>query len=253
MDTLTLIAFLCRVTLVVVYAYMTSFFQKGYKKSVEAGVPNKFFSGFMFVFYVLVFVIAIHSTYDLLKNFYPGIKVVEGRFPGGDNPANLAQVGIFDNMTRPLFVFFFIIVTLVIAGQVYPLEGIMNWNKKPITKIMVSASVLMMLIYIPMITYTIVTQIIFIWFFFALALGFFLDIGINIMLFFKTTGQIRTQSLYVVIAFFFFYGGFAMTLEMGWMEQVWSGFDSLRYDIIFGVILQIISTILYRKAFTQEQ
>jgi len=250
--TLDYIALIFRFGLLFVYAFMILFFTKNYRKSVEAGVPNKFFVGFKYVFILMILMTLALTSFAIMRNYYPEIKVIEAMFPGYEDPAKLAKVGIFANMTRPLYVFAFIMVTLVIAGQVYPLEVIMNWQKRPVTRFMLLAASLIVLIYIPFLTYTILTQIIFIIFYIAIAFGFFLDIGINIWLWTKSTGQLRTQFFFITIAFFFFYGGFAMSLELGWMETVWSGFDSLRYDIIFGVVLQILASMLYLKGFKRE-
>ena len=167
MDNLDYVAFFFRLGLLLVYTYMIIFFTRNYRKSVDAGVPNKFFVGFKYVFILMMIMTTLLTFFGLLKEFYPNIRSIEAMFPGYEDPEKLAQVGIFANMTRPLYVFAFIMVTLVIAGQVYPLEVIMNWQKRPITIFMILAATLMGFIYIPPLTYTIFTQIAFIifWYF----------------------------------------------------------------------------------------
>ncbi len=246
-----LMALLFRYGLTAVYIAILLFFKKGYQKSKAAGMPNKFFLGFSFMFLVLLGILGGIDVYETINAFAPGTLNMQVPFPGYYDPMIYPIVGIFRNFCRPLFLLAFIAGNILIAGQVYPLELAIGWKKVPVTKMMVVSGAALCLVFIPGITFSILTQVLFVASIFCLVLGFFLNIGVNIHLFRISTGQIRQRSLFIILAFICFYVGFVWALEVGWTELFIPG-ATLKYDVIFGSILQMVAAIFYWIGFRQE-
>ncbi len=246
-----LIALLVRFGLTAVYVAMLIFFKNGYQKSKAAGLPNKFFLGFSFMFLVLLIIVGGIDVYETINAFAPGTVNMQIPFDGYYDPMIYPAVGMFRNFCRPLFVLAFMAGNVLIAGQVYPLELAIGWKKVPVTKLLVITGAALFLVFIPVITFTVVTQVLFAASIFCLVLGFFLNIGVNIHLFRISTGQIRQRSLFIILAFFCFYMGFVWALEVGWAELFIIG-ASLKYDVVFGSIVQMVASLFYWIGFRQE-
>ncbi len=246
-----LMALVFRYALTAVYIAILIFFKKGYQKSKTAGLPNKFFLGFTFMFLVLIGILGGIDIYETVNAFAPGTLNMQVPFDGYYDPMIYPAVGIFHNFCRPLFVIAFIAGDVLIAGQVYPLEIAINWKKVPITKLLLITGLALFLVFIPVITFTIFTQVLFVASITSLVLGFFLNIGVNIHLARISTGQIRQRSIFIIVAFILFYVGFVWALEVGWTELFIPG-ATLKYDVIFGSIVQMVAAIFYWVGFRQE-
>ena len=244
-NTLTIVMLSTRVLLAFVYVYLFTFMRAGYKKSVESGYPNRFFQAFVYVFFILIIAQLVFSLDNFFQEFvpnFPNIKAEFGYKPeGGDE-----TIGIFFNMDRPLYIFFYIILGLLFVAQSFPLEQILEWKRKPITFFILISSLALIPIFIPVLTYTLYFPIVMLIYFIGIVFGFFLIIGVNLKLFSKSTGAIRKRSLYSVISFFLLYGGFYIALETVGIA------GSYDVDIIVGSCLQIIASFFYRAGFNQK-
>ncbi|NMC06322.1 MAG: hypothetical protein GYA24_13985 [Candidatus Lokiarchaeota archaeon] len=245
------VAVLFRYGLTVVYIGIMIFFVRGYMKSKAAGLPNKFFLGFSIMFLAILGIIASTAIYETARLMFPGTASLSTPFPGYDDPAKQAQVGIFLNFCRPLFVLAFLACNVMFAGQVYPLELAINWKKTPVTKLLLISGLATFFIFIPEITYTIITPILIVACIGSLVFGFFLNVGVNVHLFRISTGQIRRRSLFIILAFICFYLGFIWALEVGWTKE-FIPFATLKYDIVFGSIMQMVAALFYWIGFRQE-
>ncbi len=245
------IAVLFRYALTVVYIGIMVFFIRGYTKSKAAGLPNKFFLGFSIMFLAILGIIAGTAVYETVNLIFTGTWNLQTPFPGYYDPIMREQVGIFLNFCRPLFVLAFIACNVMIAGQVYPLEIAINWKKAPATKLLVITGLAAFAIFIPGITFSIVTQILLVACIGSLLFGFALNIGVNIHLCRVSTGQIRRRSLFIILAFICFYMGFIWALEVGWTREFIPG-ATLKYDVVFGSILQMVAAVFYWVGFRQE-
>ncbi len=249
-----LLALLFRYGLTVVYIAILVFFKKGYQKSKVAGFPNKFFLGFSFMFLALLIVLAGIDVYETVNAFVPNTLDIKTEFienVESVNPALAAQVGTFINFCRPLYILALGAGSFLIAGQVYPLELAIAWNKTPFTKLLLVTGLAIFLVFIPAITYTVFTQFLIGACFVSLGLGFLLNIGVNIHLFRISTGQIRRRSMFIILAFICFYLGFIWSLEVGW-TMFFIPNAPYKYDVVFGSIVQMVAAIFYWVGFRQE-
>jgi hypothetical protein len=246
--------FVLRLALAIVFLYMTYFFYKKYSQSKIDGFPNKFFVGFLLMFFILFIVSTVLFSYEVLDYVAPdSVSLLESNFPGYDDPDNMARVWITANLlSQPFYVASMIIAGLVFAGQIYPLEEIIGWSKTPLTKTILILSAMMTLVYIPAITYSIYSMMVVLALMLSVLFAAFINIGVNIKLARSSTGAIRTRSLYILMGLFLFYIGFIWSLEVGWAKLIYNQWGHTE-DLYFGVILQIISTIFYSKGFTQTK
>jgi hypothetical protein len=240
-----------RFCLVAAYFYMFWFFRKNYLKSKTAGFTNKFFVGYAFFFGVLfAFQIGI-SVYELSEYLVPGSTTwLRADFPGANVEANLDAVLFLYNLVLPLYIIGVSSMVLLIAGQVYPLELTLNWNKSPITKYLIIVSAGLMLVFIPAITWTLYTFVFCFASILGVAIGLVMNIGVNIKIAVVSTGELRRRSIAIIFASLLFYVGFIWTLEIGEISigAIFNiaGF-SLKWDLVFGSILQGFSALLYRQ------
>ncbi len=254
MDIDVLLALLFRYGLTAVYVAMLIFFKNGYQKSKTAGLPNKFFLGFSFMFLALLVMQAGIALYETVNAFAPGTWDLKTEFIKNVEivaPALAAQVGIFLNFCKPLYILALVTGNMLIAGQVYPLELAIAWKKTPVTKLLVVTGLALCLVFIPDITYSILTQFLIGACFGCLGFGFLLNIAVNIHLFRISTGQIRRRSMFIILAFVCFYLGFIWSLEVGWVRFFIPG-AAYKYDVVMGSILQMVAAIFYWVGFRQE-
>nr|MDO8088111.1 hypothetical protein [Candidatus Sigynarchaeum springense] len=229
---------------------MFLFFRKNYLKSKAAGFTNKFFVGYAFFFLVLFgFQVgySISETGSALGLFSSGW--IEGDFPGYTE-AYRAILSFVFKMVKPIFVLGLSSLMLIIAGQVYPLELTLNWNKWIITKYLVIVSIGVLLIFIPQLTWTYYSFVFCLAAVIGVVIGLVMNMGVNIKLARVSTGELRRRSISIIFASLFFYIGFIYTLSiteisitkpLGFVDT-WA-----RWDTVFGYSLQIVSAILYRQ------
>jgi hypothetical protein len=227
---------------------MFVFFRKNYLKSKAAGFINKFFVGYAFFFVALfAFQVGI-SLVDLAENMGFPTGWIRESFPG--EAEGKAAVYFLYSLVKPVYILGVASMVLLIAGQVYPLELTLNWNKTIITKFLVIVSVGVMFSFIPALTWSLYTFIFCFGAVLGVVIGLIMNIGVNIKLAAVSTGELRRRSISIIFASFLFYMGFVWTLEI---QEISLGtiFNIAAYasewDTVFGSMLQVISALLYRQ------
>lgn len=243
------IVLVTRFCIIALYFYMFMFFRKNYLKSKAAGFTNKFFVGYAFFFAALcAFQVGI-SLYDLALYIDPAsVSWVRESFPG--EAEGRAAVLFLYNLVQPLYILGLSAMLLLIAAQVYPLELTLNWNKTIVTKYIVIVAAGTMLIFIPVLTWSLYSFIFCLSAILGVVLGLVMNMGVNIKLATASTGELRIRSIAIIFASLLFYFGFIWTLEiqeisLGEIFNI-AGYSS-RWDTVFGYALQVISAILYRQ------
>ncbi|MEX2682691.1 MAG: hypothetical protein Q6373_013905 [Candidatus Sigynarchaeota archaeon] len=240
---------IARFVIVVVYLYMFLFFRKNYLKSKAAGFTNKFFVGYAFFFLVLFCYQLGYSISELGSALHLfDSSWLEGDFPGYSE-SHRAILFFVLKMVKPIFIIGISSLMLLIAGQVYPLELTLNWNRWIITKFLIIVSIGVLFIFIPQLTWTYYSFVLCTAAVLGVVIGLVMNMGINIKLAKESTGELRVRSIAIIFASLLFYIGFIYTLSI--MEiSVTRPFgisEWAKWDTIFGYILQIISAILYRQ------
>jgi hypothetical protein len=250
MDVPTIFALIFRIGMIFVYLYITKYFFGGYKKSKDAGYPNKYYQGFAMLFIILIIFHLIYGTYELLYAFHVEMYDFKTNFPWYYNTGTYLDE--WRNQLRPLYLIFYFIMDGVIATQVYPLEQILGWKKSPFSKTIFGLGALVWLLFIPAIGMSVLTPIIVIGAFSGLALGFFLNIGANLKIFKQSTGTLRAQSAYAIFAFLLLAIGLVWSLEVNWIsifEELFNTSISLRWEVVIGSVLQLLAVVCYRVGF----
>ncbi|MHA1679518.1 MAG: hypothetical protein ACTSUE_00825 [Promethearchaeota archaeon] len=252
------IVLMIRTLLLLVYAILATFFLKGYRKSVKRGLPNKFMLGYVFFYAFLSFygglaVIDefgnVFEFYDILGVLAQDLDVLYGITPSYDL--------LFPNLANALYLFGIIMLMILIAAQVYPLENILNWKYFIATRFLIIVSVGLVLVYIPTLSYSLYSEILFICAVIGLFLGLVLNIGINIKIAATSSGDLKKRSISIIFASLLFYIGFLLTVGI----QELSPFGSLglassmtgALDMLLGGILQVVSAILYWRGLRSNE
>ncbi|MFX0099136.1 MAG: hypothetical protein ACFFCS_06100 [Candidatus Hodarchaeota archaeon] len=243
------LALFMRFMLIGVYFYMVYLFRSSLKKYKESKFINWFFVGYsIFFFSLFVFQIG-HSITELLNYIFPELGFlasIKSNLPGGPMPGLL-----FSNLNRPLFILGLILMELILAAQIYPLERAVNWNRTRGTKYLVVTACLLCSMFIPMLAWSFMSTIIFAMAIFGLLYGLIANIGINIKLVVKSVGEVRTRSIMIILGSLCFYLGFLWTLEIREISIVYHlfGYSYVKLDITLGCIAQVVAAILYRRGF----
>ncbi len=243
------LAIISRFALIIVYLFMFVFFTRNYRKSKESGFVNKFFLGYA-VFFFALFCVQIGLSMDALFSYLgiPGTGWIRADFPGADDPANVAKVAVLSNMVLPIYILGLAALLCLLAAQIYPLEQTLNWRRAPGTIFLVCVSGGLMLVFIPALTWSTFTLVMMFASIAGMLYGLIINVGVNIKLAAVSTGDLRRRSVSIIFASILFYLGFIYTLEIGEISlRVITGISglSLKWDIIFGCALQMVSALLY--------
>nr|MDO8112037.1 hypothetical protein [Candidatus Sigynarchaeota archaeon] len=236
-----------RVLLFVVYLVLFLFFRKNYVQSKKNGLPNKFslgyevFFGFLFVYgalSVLDEILALSTGTGFIGNLDTDFSVLYGITPGYDLT--------LPNLANPLYLIGIMILMLLLAAQVYPLEVVLGWKRTPGTIYLFAITIAIIPVFIPALSYSIYTEIVMFGAIGGVLIGLVLNIGINIRLAATTTGDLKKRSISIIFASILFYVGFLMALKIAEISILYQIFGTpLEYDIFLGCILQAIAAILY--------
>ncbi|MEX2682690.1 MAG: hypothetical protein Q6373_013900 [Candidatus Sigynarchaeota archaeon] len=237
------IVLITRVCLIGVYFYMFWFFRNNFLKSKAAGFINKFFIGYAFFFLVL-FGFQVGYAFTEVGDYFNLFPTdwIRGNFPGYGDKVIMAPVLFLYNLVKPIFLLGISSLMLLIAGQVYPLELTLNWNKIIITKYLLLVALGVMLIFIPLLTWTTYSFIILLAAILGVIIGLLMNIGVNVKIARVSTGELRRRSISIIFASILFYMGFIWTLEI---KEISLG--DFAWDTVFGSVLQAISAVLYRQ------
>lgn len=238
---------LARIALVFVYLYMMLFFRKNYLKSKEAGFVNRFFLGYA-LFFGALFIFQIGIAFNEIMGVVDSTLVawVRAGFPD----PRPQDVPVLSNMVLPLYILGLIAMLSVIAAQVYPVEQTIGWTRTPGTFILAILAGSMTLVFVPALTWTLLTAVLLFAAIGGVLYGLLLNISVNIKLAVVSTGDLRLRSIAIIFASFLFYIGFIYTLEvkeisLGEIFGI-AGF-SMKWDLVFGSVLQGLSALLYRQ------
>jgi hypothetical protein len=238
-----IVALIARFAMVFVYVFLFNYFYKGYKKSVAGGYKNSFFLGNSVLFGILSLFNLFYGSYELYKSIATSPRLLTNYFPwyvASTDPL----LDLMSNQMRPLFLLFYFLMSVVFAVQVYPLEKAIGWEKTPFVKIILITGSLNWLMWIPPLCNTYLSVVTVVAGFLSIILGMFVNIGVNIKLFINSTGNLKKQSLFAIIAFIILGLGLAISMELGWISAV-----SYRWEVVIGCVLQAIASFVYRKAF----
>nr|MDO8085892.1 hypothetical protein [Candidatus Sigynarchaeum springense] len=243
------IALAARIALILVYLYLFVFFQKNYVKSKQSSFVNKYFFGYAYFFFVLFCFQVVLSIYVITSYFAPASTAwLRANFPGKDDPMNRANLFFLYNLVMPLYIFGMTSILVLIAGQIYPLETTINWRRVPGTKYMIIVAVSVLFVFIPGITWTIYSFIVFLGSIIGVLYGLIFNVGVNIRIAIRSTGELRRQSIIIILASLLFYAGFIYTLEIAEISlgRIVGIVISMDWDITFGCILQGLAALLYK-------
>ncbi|MBN2154276.1 MAG: hypothetical protein JW839_22670 [Candidatus Lokiarchaeota archaeon] len=242
--------FVGRILILAVYLTLFLFFSKGYSKSKRNGLPNKFLLGYAVFFGFLTFygvMGIVDQSLIVFTDFGGIISKLDVTFAElyGITPGYQL---VFTKLANPLYLLGLLILMLLLAAQVYPLEMVLNWRRAPATVFLFAVAAAILPAYHPSLCYTVYMDVVTGLVIGGMLLGLILNIGINCKLAASTTGDLKKRSLSIIFASILFYVGFLMSLriqDISIMFQVSEGAIKLDYDVVLGYVIQSISALLY--------
>jgi hypothetical protein len=237
-----------RALIFVVYFVLFLFFRKGYAKSKSDGLPNKFLLGYALFFGFLMFYGAM-SLVDQVLTIFTSTGGLIGRLDVSFDvlyglPPNSEL--LFPQLANPLYLLGLLILMLLLAAQVYPLEMVLDWKRAPATTFLFIVAGAIVPAFFPALCLTIYMDIITGCVIGGMLLGLVLNIGINIKLAATTAGDLRKRSLSIIFASILFYIGFLLALkiaELAILNQLFG--IPADYDVVLGYIVQTLAAVLY--------
>jgi hypothetical membrane protein len=243
-----LLALVFRFAMIFVYGYLVSHFHDRYKYSKKTGYPNNYFLGFSALFFILALFHVLYGYYELyvkVQQNYVDLKVF---FPWYVEQGN--AIDSIAHQVRPAYLIFYFLMNCVIASQVYPLERFLGKDKTPFTKLILCLGSSLWLLFIPPLSYTMLSFVIIGFGFLGFFLGIMLNVGVNLKIFFTSTGSIRKQALFAVMGFLMLSIGLVWSMEVGWGSAV-TGLDiGNRWDVVIGSIIQMVAAPFYLMGFS---
>ncbi|HMF29857.1 MAG TPA: DUF998 domain-containing protein [Candidatus Lokiarchaeia archaeon] len=246
MQTDAIFAIIFRYGMIILYLYLFDYFYRGYQASKKAGFPNQFFLGFVFLFAILVIFHVVYGTYELYQQLVPNYVNLQAQFPWYQPQGN--AIDIVAAQVRPIFLFFYFLMNCVIATQVYPLEKAIGWKTTPVTKIMIVFGCSLWLLFIPALSYTYFSYVPITLGFVGIFLGFVINIGANIKIFKDSTGALRRQAVYAILAFLFLGVGLLWAFEVNFGPSINPAITN-NDDVVIGCCIQLASAVFYRRGF----
>ncbi|NMC08449.1 MAG: hypothetical protein GYA24_24790 [Candidatus Lokiarchaeota archaeon] len=244
------LTFVGRVVMLAVYVTLFLFFRKGYAKSKRDGLPNKFLLGYTLFFGFMTFYGAM-SVVDQSLIVFTSFGGIIGKLDVDFSEFYGIPVSytlFFDTLANPLYLLGLMILTLLLAAQVYPLEMVLNWKKPFATMYLFIAAAAIVPAYLPALCYTVYTDIVASMVIGGVVLGLILNIGINSKLAATTTGDLKKRSLSIIFASILFYAGFLMSLKFDAVSILYTISDHaipMDWDVLIGYVLQATSSLLY--------
>jgi hypothetical protein len=244
------LTFIGRVLILAVYLVLFFFFKKGYAKSKRDGLPNKFLLGYALFFGFMTFYGAM-SVVDQSLIVFTNYGGIIGKLDVDFSELYGIPVGyalIFNSLANPLYLLGLMILTLLLAAQVYPLEMVLGWKRPLATYYLFISAAAILPAYFPALCYTVYTDIVSFMVIGGVILGLVLNIGINSKLAATTTGDLKKRSLSIIFASALFYAGFLMSLKFDAVSILYTvsdGVISMDWDVLIGYVLQTVSSLLY--------
>lgn len=247
--TLEWVSVLARGILIPCFLSMVYMFRKKYNEN-----KNVYFNGFFIFFIVFSFTQAVVFCTDLigLINDDIDLGLLSTSSFSYTSPENEAKLSYFANFVRPSYLLIFFVVLLALGSQVQPLEITLNKEKRLISRAIFLALPLVGLVYIPFLTFSVYTVAVIVYSLAVVVIGFLFNILMSIILFFKSVGEIRKRSFFVLLGFLMLLFGTVWGMRIGLSEAInpnW-GYD---HDVIFGSIMTILGTLSYYMAFHEKK
>lgn len=237
-----------RVLILVTYTFLAVFFKKTYGRSKADGLPNKFALGYALFFGFLACYGVMSVINEILVLTVPGggfIAQLDTRFAVlyGLTPTYSL---VLPNLANPLYLIGLMILMLLLAAQVYPLEVVLGWKRQPGTFYLFAIAAAIPVVFIPAVSYSLYTDIVVFGTIAGMLIGLIMNIGINIRLAATTTGDLRKRSLSIIFASILFYVGFLMSLKIAEISLLYQLVGTpMGYDIFLGCVVQAIAAVLY--------
>ncbi len=154
---------------------------------------------------------------------------------------------LLPNLANPLYLIGLMILMLLLAAQVYPLENILNWRVKLGTIYLFAIAIAILPVFIPGLSYSLYTDIVTLGTVVGILIGLILNIGLNIKLAASTAGDLRRRSVAIIFASVLFYLGFLMSLNIQELNLLSNNVEGLSsaYDLFLGNMFQAIAGLLY--------
>ncbi len=205
--------------MVIVYYLLFQKFHRDYLKSKTAGFRNNYFLGFSLLFFILLVFNLFYGLYELYINAIPDPVSLKNQFDWYADSENTVG-SIINNQMRPAHLIFYFMMNMVMAAQIYPLEQANGWKKNPVMKFIILCGFSVWLVFIKPIGLSSFAVVPVILGFTGIGIGFLLNIGINLKLYMKAAGAIRTRALYAFSAFLTLAIGILFSMELGWGEFI---------------------------------
>jgi hypothetical protein len=220
--------------------------QGKYRTAKEDGAPpetTRYFLGYSLFFFITGVTLLGVGADKLLQLLGKAPMEFTARFPYGDPNDS----GFLANFTRPLYLALLLLVLLLFATQVAPLEY-MVWKKQYVTVFLVISTALVATVYIPALTYGLYSMIVIMTAFVAILLAFLLNFGMNLSIYFKTTGDLRRRAGFIAVGFFVFLIGLVWSMEVGWTKGL-TGVSGYEWDVAVGSVIILGGGLLMFRGF----
>lgn len=240
-------AVIARFVLVPLFAFMAILFFKKYRAS-----QNKYFNGY-FVFFLLLTIVQVSvAVADIMTILQPEsvwANTSSAKFP--DYEANVSKLWIFFNLVRPYYILIYIVLLVALAGQIQPIEVILKQDRHILSRALFLCTTVLVLVYIPALTYSLFTIIIMSITNLLVFIGFLFNVFMNLSLALKTVGEVRKRSLLVLFGFIIFIIGTLWGLKMGW-SVIFNPNWHHNEDVIIGAIISGVSIYCYYRVFASS-
>jgi hypothetical protein len=246
-----LLAVILRGVVIPLYVAMIVLFYNKYKED-----KNKFFLGYIIFFSVAFIIQAGVFLVDLGSYIGHPMQMdllSTNRFDDyTDEKATILSV--FDNFVRPSYIVIFIIVGIAIASQIHPLEIFSQYNRHFMSKGLIICAFLMSFLFIPLdfFRYSYLTMIIISLNFLFIGFGLLVNFFVSLKLYFKSVGEIRRRTLFILLGFIMYLAGMIWAARSGWAKTINSNWD-FEEDVILGSIVSIISILFYYIGFKSRE
>ena len=105
--------------MVIVYYLLYQKFHREYKLSRDSGFKNTYFLGFTLLFLILFVFHIFYGTYELYVRSVVNNIDIKSQFQWYIQTDDIIG-DIVNNQMRPAFLFFYFLINIVLAAQIYP-------------------------------------------------------------------------------------------------------------------------------------
>jgi hypothetical protein len=250
-----ILAYVSRLSIAGLSMLMAIFFFKKYGESKASGtMPNYYFLGNSLFFLAMGSILLIVGVLEAMASFAEvKFNFDTNRFPGyvkGDN-----DLLFLENLgSNPIYVALTIFSLVMFSVQIFPLEIILG-KKKIVSKFLLFAAALCILIYIPSIQFTYYSFGILLIAYFCVFLGLLMNCYLTGTIIKNSAGIVKKRAMMNFIGFFLFLIGLVWSMRVGWMDMILHlfGVDGpLDMDVLAGSIVMLFAMFLYWRGFSTK-